>query len=241
MKIPPPSTEERRSIWGAPLFSALAASVALLVLMLWSADGDLIFIFFAGPGFCVACLIFLVAHLIGRKHWQSLAIFLSLLAFLAASAGLLTSESTLRPHLRWLLWSHRFKVQVIAQTNPINGELRHTEWDGWGGAPVGDWTAYVVFDPADSLAGAVGSHESKRFRGIPCDVDRVRRLEKNWYSVELSMNEWWDKCAPTPVANLGCDVRKLRKRQLLGNARRHTTPRLTTLRFVNLGHPATPR
>jgi hypothetical protein len=25
-----------------------------------------------------------------------------------------------------------------------NGQFKHIEWDGWGGGPVGDWTAYVV-------------------------------------------------------------------------------------------------
>jgi hypothetical protein len=63
-----------------------------------------------------------------------------------------------------------------------------------GGAPVGDWTVYLVFDPTDSLSAAASHRESGKLSGIPCDVDEVRRLESHWYSVTLSMNEWWEQC-----------------------------------------------
>lgn len=76
----------------------------------------------------------------------------------------------------------------------LSGQLKHIEWDGWGGTPVGDWTVYLVFDPTDSLSAAARSRSSGRFSGIPCDVDEVRRLESHWYLVTLAMNEWWEQC-----------------------------------------------
>lgn len=32
--------------------------------------------------------------------------------------------------------------------------------------------------------------------GIPCKVILVRRLEKQWYSIVLDMNQFWDKMHP---------------------------------------------
>jgi hypothetical protein len=136
----------------------------------------------------------LAPAVIRKRPRRSLSIFLTLVSFLAVSAALLKSEGTLRPWLRWLLWSGRFKAEVLAQTTPANGEFKHIEWDGWGGAPVGDWTAYVVFDPTDSLSAAANSRLHGKFSGIPCSVDQVRQLESRWYSVTLGMNEWWDRC-----------------------------------------------
>ena len=104
---------------------------------------------------------------------------------------------------RWFLKSAQMAALVATNKGPSsrattpNEELKHIEWDGWGGTPVGDWTAYVVYDPTDSLSvsakdGRWASY--KRLKGIFCEVDSVRRLEPHWYSVVLGMNEWWDRC-----------------------------------------------
>ena len=49
-----------------------------------------------------------------------------------------------------------------------------------------------VFCAVEAKAGRSGSY--KRLKGIPCEVDSVRRLEPHWYSVVLGVNEWWDRC-----------------------------------------------
>ena len=180
--------------WQLPLFVATAGAVVLLLLFLLDADADLLYILLIGPAVCLTFLILLVVEVFRRRRRQSLSMLLTLTGFLLVSATLLKCEPTVRPWWRWLLFSHRFKSQVLRQQSPANGQLRHMEWDGWGGATVGDWTAYVVFDPTDSLADAARNRSSGRFDGIPCDVDAVRRLENHWYSVTLSMNEWWEKC-----------------------------------------------
>jgi hypothetical protein len=116
---------------------------------------------------------------------------LTLVAFLGASWVLLRNEGTLRPSIRWLLWSHRFKAEVLARPAPVNGELRHMEWEATGFAGVANNTDYLVFDPTDSLAMAAKSHSPGKFSGIPCEVLSVLKLESHWYSVAFYTDEEW--------------------------------------------------
>jgi hypothetical protein len=115
----------------------------------------------------------------------------TLVAFLGASWVLLKNQSTIRPSIRWLLWSHRFKAEVLAQPAPANGELRHMEWEATGFAGVANNTVYLVFDPTDSLAVAAKSHSPGKFTGMPCEVLSVLRLESHWYSVLFYTDEAW--------------------------------------------------
>jgi hypothetical protein len=180
--------------WRLPIYSVGCASLLLLVLFLIDADAPFLYILFLCP---IACLVWgtlLIASAVRKQARQSLSVLLTLTLFLVVSYALIKNEGTIRPALRWLLFSRQFKTQVLAQPLPANGELKHVEWDGWGGAPVGDWTAYIVFDPTDSLSPSAANNSSGRVRGIPCNVDEVHRLENHWYSVTLSMNEFWDRC-----------------------------------------------
>ena len=180
--------------WKLPLYMTIGASVLLLALFVISANASLIYALFIAPILCLTLITLLIVAAVSRKPRPFFRVLLTIAAVIACSWLLLKNEATLRPQLRWLLWSNRFKAAVLAQANPARGQFRHIEWDGWGGAPVGDWTSYVVFDPTDSLAAAFNSHLPGKFKGIPCDVDEVRRLETHWYSVTLSMNEWWEQC-----------------------------------------------
>jgi hypothetical protein len=103
------------------------------------------------------------------------------------------SSHTIRSNARWFASSRRYKAEVLAHSS-VSGQLKHIEWDGWGGTPVGDWTVYLVFDPTDSLSAAARGRAAGKLSGIPCDVDEVRRLESHWYAVTLAMNEWWEQC-----------------------------------------------
>jgi len=102
-----------------------------------------------------------------------------------------------RPEAVWVTKSQTYKQQVLAAT-VAGGELKHVEWDGdgWGGAATGDWMSYVVFDPSDSLSEATKSDTPAKYSGIPCTVIKIRRLENQWYSVVLDMNQFWDKMHP---------------------------------------------
>ena len=174
-----------------PLCAAVVACLIFLPIMLSDGWDIASFLYLL---VVVPIVSFVLLLTIAIRKRQRLSTFLMLLAYLSVTGALHLSSHELRPSLRWLLWSPRFKAEVMTQPAPGNQEFRHIEWDGWGAAPVGDWTAYLVFDPKDSLSFVAKSRSHGKFYGIPCDVDRVRRLERNWYSVELSMNEWWDRC-----------------------------------------------
>ena len=185
---------EDRFSWRLPLCVVAGTCTVLLLLMLYGPDAPILYVLFIAPIVCLTCLALLAAAILRKKLYRSLSILLMLVAFLAASGALFINRGTLRPALRWLLWAHRYKAEVLAQVTPTNGQFKHVEWDGWGGTPVGDWTVYIVFDPTDSLSAAANSGPDRKFSGIPCKVDDVRRLESHWYSVTLGMNAWWDRC-----------------------------------------------
>ena len=75
-----------------------------------------------------------------------------------------------------------------------NGHLRHVEWDSWGFAGTSDTVVYLVFDPTDSLIDASRSGQPIKHAGLPCKVARVRRLEKNWYTVRFYADSDWSRC-----------------------------------------------
>ena len=59
------------------------------------------------------------------------------------SMAIAWNSYAIRSNARWFAQARRYKAEVLAQPS-VNGQLRHIEWDGWGGAPVGDWTVYLV-------------------------------------------------------------------------------------------------
>jgi hypothetical protein len=183
--------------WRMPFYAVIAAIVVMLLLFVYGPDPALSYLFFVVPIVCFTILVLLLLVVIGKRTRQSLSMFVAAVVFLFVAGAMLKTQEALRPSLRWGLWSRRLKAQVLAQPSAPAEELKHIEWDRWGGAPVGDWTAYVVYDPTDSLAVEAKAGRSlsyKRLKGIPCEVDSVRRLEAYWYSVVLGVNEWWDRC-----------------------------------------------
>jgi hypothetical protein len=93
---------------------------------------------------------------------------------------------------KWLLYSHHFKTEVLAQSGSKAGDFKHIEWDGWGWAGS-DTTVYLVFDPSDSLSAAARKQRPGKFNGLPCEVAQVSELEPNWYSVRFYTNEFWGR------------------------------------------------
>jgi len=183
--------EADRFNWQLPSYLVLGTSIVMLVLMLWSAYGSMLYVLLIAPILSLICLVSSGTALVRRRPRRSLSILLTLLAVLAASWVLFKNQGAIRPTLRWLLWSRDYKSEVLVQPAPANGEFRHIEWDGWGWDGAGDTYVYLVFDPADSLAVAAKSHQPGKFTGIPCTVPLVRRLEKQWYSVLFYTDERW--------------------------------------------------
>ena len=117
------------------------------------------------------------------------------LAFLWLISGLIFGHfSEVRDASRWLLQSTKYKASVLALPVPPNGDFRHVEWEGWGFAGAGDTTVYLVADPSDSLSKPAKNHLKGRFGGISCPVYRVRRLEKDWYTVAFYTDTAWGQC-----------------------------------------------
>lgn len=186
-----------RFSWQMSFYAVVFAILVMLLSFVYAADPVLDYLFFLVPTVCLGILALLLVIVFSKRPRRTFSMLLAAVMFLFMAGAMLKTQEVVRPSLRWRLWSRRIKAQVLAQPTTPNEELKHIEWDGWGGTPVGDWTAYVVYDPTDSLSVSAKDGRwatNKRLKGIPCEVDSVRRLEPHWYSVVLGMNEWWDRC-----------------------------------------------
>lgn len=136
-------------------------------------------------------LLVVFARTVRRKFPPAISM---LVVFFVASWFLFHISDSTHTRGRWLLESKAYKATVQSQPNPSNGGLKHAEWDSWGFAGVGDTVEYVVFDPNDSLGTVAKSHSPGKLSDIPCEVQRVRRLEKYWYTVLFYTDTDWDHC-----------------------------------------------
>ena len=178
------------------MFSAAVALIASLVAIVFTSDiGTLLYLI----GIAILSTLLLgIAIALRRGRQQRLTSVAAFGVFLFVTVGVLISQRQIRPHLLWLVWSNRYKSEVLANSAAANGEFKHVEWDGdgWGSGATGDWMGYVVFNPSDSLSAATMTNVPTQYEGIPCKVILVRRLETQWYSVVLDMNQFWDKMHP---------------------------------------------
>jgi hypothetical protein len=126
-----------------------------------------------------------------RLHGISVAAMLAI--FFALFWPLFHFSFTIHDTGRWIFRSRDYKAKVMAQPSPPTGQLKHAEWNGWGFAGM-DTTVYLVFDPTESLEAAAKSGAPGKFPGLPCEVDRVRRRESHWYTVEFYTETNWDYC-----------------------------------------------
>jgi hypothetical protein len=113
--------------------------------------------------------------------------------YVVASSSLKVLSLVFAGSVRWLFLSRGYKARVLAQVP--NEQLKHVEWDGWGFAGAGDTTEFLVFDPADSLAGAAEALPPVKAPGLPCEVVRVRRLGRQWYAVLFYTDTYWGQGA----------------------------------------------
>ena len=176
--------------WRLPVYAALATIILSFVVALIDSDGLLYFLLVL-PVVSLFLFAFLLNAVIRKNPRLCLTILAVLAVYWALSFALYKDYRTIRDASRWAVWSRTFKTQVLAQPNPLNGEFKHVEWDGWGFAGAGDTTVYLVFDRTNSLAEAAKSGQSGKFDGIPCKIPRVSRLESQWYAVLFYTDERW--------------------------------------------------
>lgn len=177
--------------WRLPFYGSLGAAIILLPKMVLGND---IGTFLATALVAAIVGVVLIVILVRTVRRQSLAASSMILVFGAASWLLFRVSDDVRTTGRWLIQSRKYKAEILAQPNLADGELKHAEWDGWGFAGSGDTTVYLVFDPNDSLAAAAKSNSPGKYKGIPCEVPRVRRLESRWYTVLFYTNTDWNHC-----------------------------------------------
>ena len=188
-----PGNESRKGFnWRLPLYGALGACVVFLPIIVYFSD-IFVLLYLLGVSTIIVILL-LVTIVVRMRPRQRLSILLTLVAYVTVTGALFINYGELRPSLRWLLWSHRYKAELLAAPDLADGDLKLIEWDGWGWGG-NDTVVYVVFDPTDSLSAAAKSHSPGKFRGIPCEVPRVRRFESRWYSVVFYTGADWGHCA----------------------------------------------
>jgi hypothetical protein len=184
--------QEDRFNWRLPIYAAVGALVVLVPVATWTSESIVYALMVVLPVSLILGISSLRAA-ITKKPRQSLSRLSMLIVFWIVSVALLRNYFEIRSASRWLLWSDRYKADVLAQADSANGELKHIDWDGWGFPGAGDTTVYLVFDPTDSLASAAKSHQPGNFNGIPCKVPLVGRLEGRWYAVIFYTDERWGK------------------------------------------------
>jgi hypothetical protein len=169
----------------------VATSLVLTILSLAFAAHDLSAVLCLG--IAIASTLGLFVFGVAKKGRQRVVTLFVVLAYVFTAMLLMQNYSLVRDNVRWFFLSGGYKARVLAQSSGV--ELKHAEWDGWGFAGIANTTAFLVFDPSDSLAGAVGAQPPIKTRVLPCEVFRVRRLERQWYAVLFYTDTYWGEAS----------------------------------------------
>src|SRR5262249_32266649 len=114
--------------WKLPILCAALTSILIIAAAFFNADLSLVSYLFL--------LLFLSIALIAGAIWvrhRRASILSALLLYWMISAMFLTHYNGVRGRTRWLLLSYHYKREGWGQSS-TPGELKHTEWDGWGWA-----------------------------------------------------------------------------------------------------------
>jgi hypothetical protein len=176
--------------WRLPLYGFVGAVIVVLPTTIFGNDVGT----FLETGLIAAIIGLIVIAIVFRTMRRQSMAALSMVAVFGSGCWVLFDVAyDVHTTGRWLIQSGKYKAEVLAQPNSTNGELKHVEWDGWGFAGA-DTVEFLVFDPNDSLVAAARSRAPGKYSGIPCEVPSVRRLEKQWYTVEFYTDTYWDQC-----------------------------------------------
>ena len=177
--------------WALPVGAAAGLLILSSALIVYTPYAEFPLMLVVMPLVCITLLVLLlVASVRKRKRLQASAA-IALVAVIASSFAVLKLQEPIRESLRWLLWSNRFKSELLLAPPPRQGELRHIEWEATGFAGVANNTTYLVFDPKDVLNSAARVGLPGKYTDLPCEVLKVRRLEAHWYSVRFYTDEAW--------------------------------------------------
>ena len=164
--------------WHLPFYAAAGSLLMFVPVTIYGKGfGELLYIFVAAP--IISFILLIVALFFTGKRARAVSVLRMIEVYAALSWSLFKNAQESPWATRWLLWSREYKSKVVAQSGTAIGELRHIDWDGWGGIRAGDTSAYLVFDPNDALRAAAKSRLPGKHAGIPCPVYRVRRFESH--------------------------------------------------------------
>jgi hypothetical protein len=186
-----------RPSWRPLLGAAVIGLLVFTAIATCQADTSLFLnVFVVAPALLVVSLGSLIHAVIRHRQLRAVLATLLVLWAMAACFFLYNREHpfAIRETARWLIRSHEYKQQVLAQPTSANGDLKHIEWDASGFAGVANNTAYLVFDPADTLSAAARNNQVAKFNGVPCKVRAIRRLEDHWCSVLFFTDQAWGEC-----------------------------------------------
>lgn len=120
------------------------------------------------------------------------AVLVGGLLILAGFTCVWTLSSSVRTIFKWSLCSSLYKKQVLALPTTTDGYPKHIVWDEWGFPGAGNTVVYLVFDPSDQLALTTLNGKKESFFGLPCEVYKVSKLDKNWYTVWFYTGTQWN-------------------------------------------------
>src|ERR1700688_96311 len=124
--------------WRLPLYTALATIGVGVLDAVAESDGAVYFLL--GVIVSLFLLAFLLSAAVGNRTGRCISILSVLVIYLILSFALFRNHYAIRNTARWALWSHRYKAEVLAQSAPVNKEMKHIEWDGWAFPGAGDTT-----------------------------------------------------------------------------------------------------
>jgi hypothetical protein len=140
----------------------------------------------------VICPILLVVAAT-RRGVRALSTFAVLLVYALFKYLTWQVEYDLHMEAKWLEHGQRYRSELASRERPPPGEFRHINWDGWGFVGIST-EAFLVYDPDDTLAAAAATGAPGRYAGIPCAVQRVRRLEPHYYTALFYTDSEWTDC-----------------------------------------------
>ncbi len=178
----------QRFDWRPPLYTAVLATIVFVPITFVSRFdfAEVGYLLFIAP---VVAVVLLIRALLRNR----LTRFGTLLSYCVVTLIMVKSTIFWRAHGRWLLFGGEYKRAVLAQPQPLAGDLRHLEWDDWGLAGSGT-SAYLVFDPEDTLISRLRESKDGRINQYLCGASAINRLQAKWYSVVFYTNQFWEAC-----------------------------------------------
>ena len=180
-----------RIFWALPMGVATGLLILSLALIVYTPYAEFPLTLAVLPLFCITLFVLLIVATVRKRKRLQASAALALVAVFATSFAVLKLQEPIRESLRWFFWSNQFKAELQQAPSPRPGELRHMVWEATGFGGVANNTIYLVFDPSDALTSAARSGSAGKYVGVPCEVLKVRRLEKQWYSVRFYTDEVW--------------------------------------------------